>query len=79
MSIFKDLGSIIVEVAPELASHSFSLNDIFLENLDFSDLDFVDFIVKVEDRWNIVISDRDAVDLVSIRDVVGYLSSRGIT
>lgn len=82
MSVKERVESIISEVGMvgDLASAGISDSSSLKEELEFSDLDFLDLAVSLEEEFRFPIDDDDAVEkLDSVSSILAYLSDNGIS
>jgi len=48
------------------------------EDLGFDELDFVELVMALEEKFNIFIPDEDAEKWVTVKDIIDYLESKKI-
>ena len=52
-----------------------SLDSLFIDDLGADSLDIVDLIMALEEEFDIEISDEDAENIKSVKDIVDYINS----
>ncbi len=67
--IVKELGVSREEVTPEAS---------FIDDLGADSLDIVELVMKMEEEFDVEISDDDAEQIQTIGDAIAYLRSKGI-
>ena len=75
MTIFEQLSKMIVDrmgVEPEQVTENASFKD----DLGADSLDVVEFIMELEEAFDVEIPDEDAGKLLTVGDVVTYLDSK---
>ncbi len=65
--IVEKLGVDLSDVVPEAS---------FINDLGADSLDLVELIMTMEEEFEMEISDDDAENLVTVKDVIDYISSR---
>ncbi|NIV14229.1 MAG: acyl carrier protein [Aliifodinibius sp.] len=70
--VFKDVQEIIVEQLG-LDEEDVTMESKFREDLEADSLDIVELIMAFEDKFGGEISDEDAQNITTVRDVVEYL------
>lgn len=53
-----------------------SLDTQFIRDLCLDSIDVVNVIVRVEDEFNIKVEDKDIHKLISVGDVINYISTK---
>lgn len=70
--IFEKVKAIIVEQLG-VAEASITMDASFIDDLGADSLDIVEFIMALEEEFNIEIPDADAEKVVTVGDVVDYI------
>ena len=70
--IFEKVKAIIVEQLG-VAEASITMEASFIDDLGADSLDIVEFIMALEEEFNIEIPDADAEKVVTVGDVVDYI------
>lgn len=59
----------------EIAESEVKMESLFIDDLGADSLDIVDLIMALEDEFDIEISDEDAEDIKTVKDIVDYINS----
>lgn len=72
------VDKIIALIADELNLDSTTMNENsrLREDLNIDSLDVVELVMKLEEEFNIEVSDEDAANLLSIKDIANYVASK---
>ena len=70
--IFDKVKAIIIDQLG-VAESAITLDASFIDNLGADSLDIVEFIMALEEEFNIEIPDADAEKVVTVGDVVDYI------
>lgn len=70
--IFEKVKAIIIEQLG-VAEASITMDASFIDDLGADSLDIVEFIMALEEEFNIEIPDADAEKVVTVGDVVDYI------
>lgn len=65
--IASQLGKSAEEITPEAS---------FIEDLGADSLDLVELIMSMEDEFGLEISDEDAESIITVQDVINFISER---
>ena len=76
MDLRKAVLESIAEIAPEVPSDSIEGGRPLREQIDLDSMDWLNVIVKVNERTGVDIPERDYKQLVSLDTFVAYLSER---
>ncbi len=76
MENFDKLKEILVDVLG-VNEDDVKLESKFVEDLGADSLDLVELIMAFEDKFGIEISDEEAEKMVTVKDVLDYISSKG--
>ena len=76
MENFDKLKEILVEVLG-VSEDDVKLESKFVDDLGADSLDLVELIMAFEDKFGIEISDEEAEKMVTVKDVLDYISSKG--
>ena len=71
--IFEKVKTVIVEQLG-IDEASVRMDSSFLDDLGADSLDIVEFIMALEEEFGIEISDEDVEKIVTVKDVVEYIS-----
>ena len=74
MSVFEDVKAIVVDKLG-VKEDKIVENAKFIEDLGADSLDQVEFIMEVEKKFNITISDEDAGQIATVGDAVKYIEA----
>lgn len=66
----------LVKIAPEADFAEFSAGENIREELDIDSFDFLNFLIGLNEELGIEIPESDYEKLVSMNDLVAYLSER---
>ncbi len=75
MENFDKLKEILVDVLG-VNEDDVKLESKFVDDLGADSLDLVELIMAFEDKFSIEISDEDAEKMVTVKDVLDYISSK---
>ena len=75
MENFDKLKEILVEVLG-VSEDDVKLESKFVDDLGADSLDLVELIMAFEDKFGIEISDEEAEKMVTVKDVLDYISSK---
>ena len=75
MENFDKLKEILVEVLG-VSEGDVKLESKFVDDLGADSLDLVELIMAFEDKFGIEISDEEAEKMVTVKDVLDYISSK---
>ena len=75
MGNFDKLKEILVEVLG-VSEDDIKLESKFVDDLGADSLDLVELIMAFEDKFGIEISDEEAEKMVTVKDVLDYISSK---
>jgi acyl carrier protein len=73
--ILEDISKILVDdygKYPEEVVPDATLED----DMDLDSLDTVEFIMKIETKFNITVQDEDAEKIITVQDLVNYVEER---
>jgi len=59
----------------EISESEVKMDSLFIDDLGADSLDIVDLIMALEDEFDIEISDEDAEDIKTVKDIVDYINS----
>jgi len=76
MENFDKLKEILVDVLG-VNEDDVKTESKFVEDLGADSLDLVELIMAFEDKFSIEISDEEAEKMVTVKDVLDYISSKG--
>jgi acyl carrier protein len=76
MENFDKLKEILVDVLG-VNEDDVKLESKFVDDLGADSLDLVELIMAFEDKFSIEISDEEAEKMVTVKDVLDYISSKG--
>jgi acyl carrier protein len=76
MENFDKLKEILVDVLG-VNEDDVKLESKFVDDLGADSLDLVELIMAFEDKFGIEISDEEAEKMVTVKDVLDYISSKG--
>jgi acyl carrier protein len=76
MENFDKLKEILVDVLG-INEDDVKLESKFVDDLGADSLDLVELIMAFEDKFSIEISDEEAEKMVTVKDVLDYISSKG--
>ncbi|MEE8324642.1 MAG: acyl carrier protein [Candidatus Humimicrobiaceae bacterium] len=76
MENFDKLKEILVEVLG-VSEDDVKLESKFVDDLGADSLDLVELIMAFEDKFGIEISDEEAEKMVTVKDVLDYISAKG--
>ena len=76
MENFDKLKEILVDVLG-VNEDDVLLESKFVDDLGADSLDLVELIMAFEDKFSIEISDEEAEKMVTVKDVLDYISSKG--
>lgn len=51
-------------------------NARFFDDLGADSLDLAEFVMKLEDEFNITISDEDAQKIITVKDAIDYIQAK---
>ena len=71
--IFEKVKTVIVEQLG-IDEESVKMDSSFLDDLGADSLDIVEFIMALEEEFGLEIPDEDAEKIVTVKDVVEYIS-----
>lgn len=76
----KELRAIVVDtlmrIAPEVAAEELDAARPLRKQVDLDSMDWLNFLVELNERLAVDIPEADYAKLVTLNDVVGYLSAR---
>jgi acyl carrier protein len=73
--IFEKVKAIIVEEL-SVAEKDVTLEARLSEDLGADSIDAVELIMKIEDEFNVSVSDEEAQNIKSVKDIVSYLEKQ---
>jgi acyl carrier protein len=76
MENFDKLKEILVDVLG-VSEDDVKLESKFVDDLGADSLDLVELIMAFEDKFGIEISDEEAEKMVTVKDVLDYISAKG--
>ena len=76
MENFDKLKEILVDVLG-VNEDDVKIESKFVDDLGADSLDLVELIMAFEDKFSIEISDEEAEKMVTVKDVLDYISSKG--
>lgn len=59
----------------EVSESEVKMESLFIDDLGADSLDIVDLIMALEDEFDIEISDEEAEDIKTVKDIVDYINS----
>ncbi len=66
----------LTQIAPEADFEEFSPTENIREELDIDSFDFLNFLIGLDDKLGVEIPESDYEKLVSMNDLISYLSER---
>jgi acyl carrier protein len=66
----------LTQIAPEADFEELSPTENIREELDIDSFDFLNFLIGLDDKLGVDIPEDDYEKLVSLNDLIGYLSAR---
>ena len=73
MQTIETLSEQVIELAGiqvEIPKEQISLESQFVTDLGFDSLDFIEFVMVVEDEFDIAVSDEESDKIMTVRDAV---------
>jgi acyl carrier protein len=74
----RDIAQRLIEiVAAKFALHEFdlALDTTYVGDLAANSIDAIELVMLIEEEFGVDISDKDAAEMITLRDTIAYLSS----
>lgn len=71
-----DLQQKLFEIVTDYAEDGFELDSHFIDNLGFDSLMVVEFIMDLEDKFEIEINDDEVANIAYVKDALTLLQSK---
>ena len=71
-----DLQQKLFEIVTDYAEDGFELNSHFVDDLGFDSLMVVEFIMEMEDKFDIEINDDEVANIAYVKDALSLLEKK---
>ena len=71
-----DLQQKLFEIVTDYAEDGFELNSHFVDDLGFDSLMVVEFIMEMEDKFDIEINDDETANIAYVKDALSLLEKK---
>ncbi len=72
--MFEELKEIICEYV-EAEPEEIREDSRFVEDLGFNSYDFMSMVGEIEERWDVEVSEREVVNVKTVKDAMEYIQS----
>lgn len=74
--LLNQIVALLQTIAPELEAETLSAGRPLRQQVDLDSMDWLNFLIGVHQRFKIDIPEADYAQLISVNDVVDYVSAR---